>query len=235
MIITACTTCGGSLELDGQPGEPPACDHHDGCPPPRKPLADQLFDQFAQLVEKMAAPGYEPNKHDELNLEALQNRIDALDQAPPRLGEAAVVYAEWGWPVFPLLPEQKRPATRHGFKDATTDLDRIRAYWKQNPMANIGIPTGRAFDVIDVDLPDGPESLARMKNLPDIHGQVRTASGGRHLLVEPTGRPNGARIFPGIDYRGAGGYVVAPPSWLGSTAQQWKWITKPSPEVRHGE
>jgi len=40
----------------------------------------------------------------------------------------ALGYARHGWPVFPCMPGSKEPATRHGFKDASTDPDRITAW-----------------------------------------------------------------------------------------------------------
>ena len=41
----------------------------------------------------------------------------------------ALAYARRGWPVFPCLPGQKIPATRHGFRDATTDEQQITAWF----------------------------------------------------------------------------------------------------------
>ena len=55
----------------------------------------------------------------------------------------ALSYAEAGWPVFPCQPGQKLPATKHGFKDATTDPDRIIHWWKKAPDCNVAIATGR--------------------------------------------------------------------------------------------
>lgn len=235
LIHTTCASCRAELTmtLDAVNDESHRATHIN-CPAAPKTQADSLFDNFAALVAKIAAPDYKPNPHDELNLAALQDRIDAFDRTPPRLGDAAVIYAQWNWPVFPLRSCQKVPATKHGFKDATTDIDRIRAYWSANPDANIGIATGHAFDVIDVDLPDGPAQWHEMSTepgAPDVHGIVSTASGGRHFLIAPTGIGNKARIRPGIDYRGDGGYVVAPPSWLGDHGHKWTWVVKPSPHI----
>ena len=146
----------------------------------------------------------------------------------------ALAYAAWGWPVFPLRPCSKQPATPHGFKDATTDTSRITAYWQAHPHHNIGLATGHAFDVIDVDLPDGPDTLAQLEAdglIPDIHGVAATASGGRHLYIEVgENSGNSAGLYPGIDYRGVGGYVVAPPSTLGHS-HTWAWLVEPSPTI----
>ena len=43
--------------------------------------------------------------------------------------QAALSYANRGWHVFPLQPRSKVPATHHGVKDATTDVDRIQNWW----------------------------------------------------------------------------------------------------------
>ena len=98
--------------------------------------------------------------------------------------------------------------------EATTAPDQIRAWWATNPDYNIGLATGHTFDVIDFD---GPEGIAlgytRPELWPEIIGKVCTPRpGGNHWYVAPTGRGNRAGMLPHVDYRGKGGYVVAPPS-----------------------
>lgn len=127
----------------------------------------------------------------------------------------------------------------HGLYDATTDPNTINRWWTANPQANIGLRTGLQVDVIDVDGPRGiltysqqivhggcPEGCCDDGHCPGDGGatmrelagevlavaQTRGENGGLHLYVRPTGDANGANILPGIDYRGDGGYVVAPPS-----------------------
>ena len=71
------------------------------------------------------------------------------------LQSAALGYARAGWPVFPIIPRDKNPITPNGFKDATTDGDRVRQWWEQHPGANIGLVPGRAgLIVIDIGAPD---------------------------------------------------------------------------------
>jgi hypothetical protein len=57
--------------------------------------------------------------------------------------------------VFPLIPGNKTPATKHGKDDATTDLRVIRSWWRRNPNYNIGLVCGVIFDVLDIDIKDG--------------------------------------------------------------------------------
>lgn len=221
-MLTIHTTCDGcGRELITNPHEDNNI--HPGCTqPPPGPL-DKLLEQF---IEAATA-----DRTEEAN--RLEAQIEALE-GPPKLAAAAHWYAATcGWPVFPLRPGTKTPATPNGFRDATTDLDRIHRYWETNPQANIGIPTGRHFDVIDVDVPDGIPTYAALLNADiHIHGRAVTSSGGVHLLVEPTGQGNTVRADPGIDYRGDGGYIVAPPSWLGRRGTSWTWMNKPSPRIK---
>jgi hypothetical protein len=142
-----------------------------------------------------------------------------MDQAQgrrpkPLLLPSALWYVDLGLHVFPLQPGAKTPYPgTHGCKDATTNPDAIVHWWTKMPTSNIGIATGHAVDVIDIDGPIGVQSWAQLDNVPPILGKVSTPrAGGSHLYVRATGRGNKAGIAPGIDHRGIGGYVVAPPS-----------------------
>ena len=150
-----------------------------------------------------------------LSLGAMMDARDA-ERPKPTLHASALWYAEHGLNVFPLQPGAKIPFKGSaGCKDATTDREQIDAWWSATPAANIGIATGHLIDVIDVDGPDGVASIGPMlEKLPTIYGRVSTPRpGGTHLYVAAVpGRGNRARLLPGVDYRGAGGYVVAPPS-----------------------
>lgn len=132
------------------------------------------------------------------------------------------------WKVFPLAPREKTPITAHGLKDGTADIAQIQRWWSQTPTANIGIATGHAsgFFVVDVDGDEGMQTLA---SLEDEHGPIKTRSattggGGKHLLFQTIGVPirNRAKLLPGIDVRGDGGYIVAPPS-IHPNGQTYRW------------
>lgn len=160
--------------------------------------------------------------------------LDAYDKAerdrwnePGALGRFAAWYARHGIPVFPLRPGQKIPLPgSRGFKDATTDEAVIAAWWANTPEANIGMPTGRIWDVVDVDAPKGPWSLARNPVRGDALrgqsiGEVLTPGGGWHWYMPLIGARNGAGIAEGVDLRGDGGYVVIPPSRVDGRHYRW--------------
>jgi hypothetical protein len=138
----------------------------------------------------------------------------------PSLHSSALWYASVGLRVFPLQPGTKIPMRgSRGFKDATTDTDRINAWWTATPEANIGLATGHLVDVVDIDGAPGQKSRAEMWESTferiDADSVAKTLTprpGGMHIFVPSTGDRNGADIAPGVDYRGLGGYVVVPPS-----------------------
>lgn len=163
--------------------------------------------------------------------EALGARVDAAAAAvearltaPGALLNSALYYASQGIAVFPCRPGQKRPATLNGFYDATTDPAKIREWWGRMPDANVAYPTGRAFDVLDIDGPTGYESLGQLRAdgvLPGIIARATTPR-GVHLYLPVTGDGNSTNLLPGIDFRGDGGFVVAPPSRVTADGQHIK-------------
>jgi hypothetical protein len=102
----------------------------------------------------------------------------------------------------------------------------VVAWWTQQPQANIGLACGHRFDVLDVDGPAGAQALrafAGQHHLASSGPLVRTGGGGWHYYLAPTGLGNaGPRDLEQVDWRGHGGYVVAPPSRHHSgLAYQW--------------
>ncbi len=150
--------------------------------------------------------------------------------------DAALEYAARGWTVISLETITNgvcscwrgaacRSAGKHPLFDtgekhaaATTDPDVIRGWWARWPAANVGIVTGSASGLVVLDIDPakgGHESRAAL--LPDGTPptlSVVTGSGGVHLYYEHPGEPVPCRVGfrPGLDLRGDGGLVVAPPS-----------------------
>src|SRR5579885_2149305 len=83
------------------------------------------------------------------------SQVSPPANAPPSTAlETALAYARFGWRVFPVDPANKAPLAKNGFKSASTDETRIKAWWSSNPRAMIGIATGEVV-VLDVDLSKG--------------------------------------------------------------------------------
>jgi hypothetical protein len=115
----------------------------------------------------------------------------------------------------------------HGLHDATTNRAQVLAWWTRHPQANIGLATGHRFDVLDVDGPAGAQAIRALAadcGLVSSGPLVRTGGGGWHYYLAPTGlgnvRPQGLEH---VDWRGRGGYVVAPPSRHAS-GHPYQWL-----------
>ncbi len=186
------------------------------------------------------------------------------DFAHDFLLEAALRYAARGWCVIPLhspLPqgcscgkgscrsEGKHPRTPGGSKDASCDPIIIRSWWHKWPDANVGIVTGEQSSlwVLDVDGEDGCDSLTTLQALGIVPATLRAETGrkgpdgirvGFHLYFN---WPKGARIRnstgligKGLDVRGNGGYVVAPPS-LHASGLRYCWADEKASAVEATE
>lgn len=152
----------------------------------------------------------------------------------PRLA-AALAYAARGWYVFPCLPRLKVPVRDSaGHLDATLDPARIRAWWRINPNYNVAIATGPSgLFVVDVDPQGkadwtetlaGDAALARTVALSPI---VSTPRGGVHVYMAGKGPTSASKLAPGIDTRGEGGYVLAPPSYVDDGKSKGRYEGEP--------
>lgn len=147
----------------------------------------------------------------------------------------AIEYASRGWAVFPLREKDKKPiAGSKGFKDATTDINKIREWWSKNPNYNIGIATGqvsKGLIVIDLDVDDDKNGLESLNDWQIENGcfpqswQTVTGRGGTHLLFT-SDKPVRSHVgcLKGVDVRAEGGYIVAPPSiHPNGNRYEWEW------------
>ena len=147
--------------------------------------------------------------------------------------EAAIAYRERGWAITPIRPLSKKPYLpgwwERGLK-ITADM--AEAIWAGDPDQNIGLLTGYTFDALDIDGPEGRESLNRhLLGHPYKHtGPIaHTGGGGWHFYFKATGAGNRIGMLTKVDYRGTDGQVVAPPSrsdtgiywWIGNDGLIW--------------
>lgn len=154
------------------------------------------------------------------------------------LREAASDYVRRGWAVFPLVERDKIPAVQGGFKAATHDLEQIEATWDYRPHLNVGIATGSMSNglvVIDLDVDPmkGEDGLETLRLWEKEHGELPetvtaiTGSGGMHLYyICNTPIACSVDNEKGVDIRGDGGYVVAPPS-RHPNGRNYEWENHP--------
>jgi hypothetical protein len=164
----------------------------------------------------------------------------------------ALRYAELGWQVFPVhsimdgactckSADCDRPGkhpiyqlVRDGLNSASDNPDLIKAWWSNAQWANIGVRTGpeSGIWVLDVDTADGKQGAESLDALQTKHGNIPdtveaiTGSGGRHLIFSyPSNHRisnSTNRLGPGLDIRGAGGYIIVEPS-LHNSGQAYAW------------
>lgn len=148
------------------------------------------------------------------------------------LERAALAYARRGLRVHPCTPGAKLPLLKDWPNRATIDSATIASWWRSRQDANVAIATGGEARLLVVDVDPDAGGEVSFAQLEQEHGplpataEVVTPRGGRHLyLIVPNGRPlpgnSAGKLGAGIDTRGAGGYVLAPPSEVGGRPYEW--------------
>ena len=148
--------------------------------------------------------------------------VDSVEAIAVAYVRAASWYVRRGLHVHPLIPGSKKPLLEEWQKRATTNPQTIAEWWKNWPAAGVGIATGSESGVIVVDVDPRHGGGDALEEIEREHGEMpetwiaHTANGGRHFYFRhPGGRVgNRAGLLPGVDVRGDGGYVVAPPTEL---------------------
>ncbi len=157
---------------------------------------------------------------------------------PTPIAQAAARYLGRGWSVLPLRRGDKRPLIQWETLQQQRAAPAMLAQWFARwPDANIGIVTGEISNLIVLDVDPkhgGDDSLAELERrfgkLPETV-EAQTGGGGRHLyFAHPGGLvPNRVGLAQGIDLRGDGGYIVAPPS-LHPSGQLYAWAPGRGPD-----
>jgi putative DNA primase/helicase len=190
-------------------------------------------------------------------LSAFLNSSTTEHETDNPLLDFALNYAKAGYPVIPLqnlviekgLPrcscrdwkncdrQGKHPRTWHGLKDATTNLETIKFWWRKWPNANIGLLTGKKSNIFVLDVDPKSGGLFSLEELQDSYGELPatltaiTGSGGQHLIFKYPDvriRNSASLIARGLDIKSDNGYIVAAPSLHISGAHyQWHGVNTP--------
>lgn len=144
-------------------------------------------------------------------------------------------YSAQGWAVFPCSSADKKPLTPHGFKDASSDISVIEAWYVKHPGCAWGYATSADVGVADCDPRHGGD--VTWAALIAEHGPIpetvtaSTGGGGTHSFLKfPAGTGcSQSLIGPGIDVRADGGYVIVPPSliYIPEHGKGYTWTVSP--------
>jgi hypothetical protein len=151
--------------------------------------------------------------------------------------DAAHAYAARGWSVIPFEVRGKRPGLAWlEYQSRRASTEEVETWFRHRRGANVAIGTGAVSGFVVVDVDAGHDGTASLDALEREHGplpvtvEAITGGGGRHLyFAHPGGSvPNRVALFPGIDVRGDGGCIVAPPS-MHVTGRRYAWAPGRAP------
>ena len=170
------------------------------------------------------------------------------------LRDEALRYASAGIPVFPLhwikqdgtcscrqgdLCEckGKHPRIKNWGEDASTDPEKVGAWWDKQPLANIGIPMGERSGLVALDVDTRHGGDKSLEQLEQEFGKLpttitaTTGGGGKHYIFKYTEElclKNVVGFRDGLDIRTQGGMIVAAPS-LHQSGNRYAWDEGLSP------
>lgn len=163
----------------------------------------------------------------------VKEQLESLNEA----GRAALGYADLGWSVLPIQAKGKRPLIAwREFQERRPGRAEIEGWFRRWRDANVGIVTGAISRLVVLDIDPkhgGDDGLAELERR---HGPLRptveviTGGGGRHFYFASPGGEirNRAGLAQGIDLRGEGGYIVAPPS-IHPSGRPYRWVAGHAP------
>lgn len=208
--------------------------------PPRVPADPRPITRRATPPTRRAMPLVDLN-----NAGPYQAALAYAARGWPVFPVAGIVGGHCGCRAGPMCDRPaKHPLNRHGLNAATADPAQLARWWHTWPWAGVAIRTGApsGLVVVDIDPAHGGlqtlDELARAGRLPtptlDTLG-VRTGGAGHHLFYQhprltvpnTTGQLPAIGATPGVDLRGDGGYIIAPPSPHRS-GRRYQWEPTPA-------
>lgn len=149
--------------------------------------------------------------------------------------DLALKYSQLGWQTFQLKERDKTPLVKWA-DVATAEQNMLLGWWEHNPNANVGIACGKRSGIVVLDVDADHEGFESLAELAINYGALpetptsKTGSGGRHIFFKHPGvevRNSAGKLGRGLDIRGDGGYVVAPPS-IHPNGNRYEWVVLPS-------
>jgi hypothetical protein len=160
----------------------------------------------------------------------------AMTDLQPR--DAALRYLSLGWSVIPLRPKEKLPLVKWEiYQSKHPSIDQVENWFNEHPDANVGVVTGAISGLVVLDIDPahgGDKSLIELEQRHDALPHTvesLTGGGGRHIYFRHPGGiiHNRVGLLPGIDLRGDGGLIVAPPS-VHPSGRHYDWDVSHHPD-----
>ncbi len=132
--------------------------------------------------------------------------------------EAALVYYDRGYSIFPCKQDKTPLIKWQSLQQHRASRQQITDWWTDKKDRPIAIVTGKISGIVVVDVDDVDIGFKNLKQYisPTIKTPMsKTPTGGYHLyfLCPKITVRNNARLIPGCDFRGNGGYIIAVPSF----------------------
>ena len=149
----------------------------------------------------------------------------------PTTEQAALDYLGRGWSVIPVREKEKRPAVPwKAYQSKCVSEKTLHDWFRHSPDYNVAIVTGALSGLVVMDVDPRHGGKESLRELEKEHGPLPqtvesiTGGGGRHVYFSHPGGEvhNRANIRPGIDLRGDGGCIVAPPS-VHPSGKRYRW------------
>ncbi len=154
-----------------------------------------------------------------------------------RTEQAALDYLARGWSVIPVREKAKRPAIAwKAYQSKCVTEKTLRGWFRRSPDFNVAIVTGALSGLVVLDVDPRHDGDKGLRKLERQHGSLPrtlesvTGGGGRHYYFSHPGGEvrNRTGIEPGIDLRGDGGCIVAPPS-IHPSGKRYRWVKGHAP------
>ncbi len=144
--------------------------------------------------------------------------------------DAALTYLHEGWSVIPVGRDKHPLISWKEYQQRLPTENEILSWWQKYPDANVGIVTGKLSGIVVVDIDPKNGGTIEGMELPATLIS-KTGGGGWHYIYLYPGEgdiTNVSGIHPGVDIRGEGGFIVAPPS-LHKSGELYEWAPEFDP------
>lgn len=147
----------------------------------------------------------------------------------------AVKYLQLGYSVIPVRSDKKGGSLVKWkeYQNRKPTKQEIKKWFDKDNPPGIAIVTGMISGIVVLDLDrhgehDGKQIAQSMYDWSYEGPMAKTGGGGIHAIYKHPGQtqPNASAINEGIDFRGDGGFIYAPPSPHPS-GNQYEWVVAP--------